>query len=337
MTPTTSNGRRRVLASVGASVLATLVLAGTAGSVAAESPTVTGAVVDGTLQITGSQVRDTIVLRLAALDPTQLQVDVGDDGSADLAFALATFAAIDVAAVNGDDTVRIDQGNGTFTTTKPTHLDGGQGNDTLSGGSGAERFVGGNGDDVVDGNAGADTGFLGNGDDVFVWDQGDGSDVVEGERGSDTMVFNGFAANEIMAASAAGERVRFTRVQGNIVMDLNDVEGIDVRPQAGSDSVTVNDTSGTDLERVDVDLAANLAGASADATADVVTVTGTSGNDSISAAANGAAVEVGGAPAVVRVTNADPDRDNLVIDPGAGTDQVAIDPALAALILVTVL
>ena len=184
---------------------------------------------------------------MSAADANQLQVDVGDDGTADFTFDRGTFEAIDVRAGNGADTVRIDQVNGIFTTTEATRIDGENGDDTLNGGTGAEAFVGGRGDDVVDGNAGADTAFLGSGEDTFVWDQGDGSDVVEGGSGSDTLVFNGFGANEVMAATASGDRVRFTRVQGTIVMDLDDVEAIDVRPLGGTDTVTVNDVTGTDL------------------------------------------------------------------------------------------
>ena len=147
--------------------------------------------VDGTLHIQGGPHSDRLALRLSPTDRTQLQVDVGDDGSADRSFDLNTFGAIDVEAGNGNDTVRIDQANGVFTTTEATRIDGQNGDDTLIGGSGNEVLVGGRGDDVVDGNAGADTAFLGQGDDTFIWDPGDGSDVVEGGKGSDTMVFNG--------------------------------------------------------------------------------------------------------------------------------------------------
>ena len=73
---------------------------------------------NGTLTIAGSQTADRIALRLSA-DASQLQVDVGDDGSADATFGLDTFRAIDVEAGNGDDTVRIDGIHGNFTTTKP--------------------------------------------------------------------------------------------------------------------------------------------------------------------------------------------------------------------------
>ena len=150
------------------------------------------------------------------------------------------------------------------------------------------------------------------------------------------MVFNGFGANEIMAATASGGRVLFTRVQGSIVMNLDGVEAIDVRPLGGTDTVTVNDLTGTDLTRVDVDLAAGLGGSTSDGLADTVTVKGTTGDDTIAANASGAAVEVSGLAAFVRITHADPASDGLVIDSLSGVDNVAVDPALAALIQVSV-
>ena len=326
--------RRRLPASVGAP-LVLLALAMTAMPAAA-APTVRAAIDNGTLRISGSPSADRIALRLSPLDPNLLQVDVGDDRSADFTFDRSTFDAIDVAAGNGADEVRIDEANGVFATTEATRIDGGNGDDTLIGGSGTQVFVGGRGNDVVDGNQGADTAFLGQGDDTFVWDQGDGSDIVQGGRGSDILVFNGFSANETMAATANGGRVLFTRVQGNIVMDLDAIEGIDVRPFGGSDTVTVNDLTGTDVRRVDVDLAAVPGGSRGDGLADTVTVRGTTGDDRIAADASGAAAEVSGLAASVRVTHADPASDTLVLDGLAGDDKVAVDPALTALILVAV-
>ena len=326
--------RRRLPASIGAS-LALLALAITA-TPAAAAPSVQAAVVAGTLHIAGSPSADQIALRLSAGDANLLQVDVGDDGSADFTFDRGTFESIDVAAGNGADAVRIDEASGVFATTEATRIDGGNGDDLIIGGNGTQVFIGGRGNDFVDGNQGADTAFLNQGDDTFVWDQGDGSDVVEGGRGFDTMVFNGFGANENMAATARGGRVLFSRVQGNIVMDLDDVEAIDVRPVGGTDTVTVNDTTGTDLTRVDVDLAAAFGGSTGDGLADNVTVKGTTGDDTITANASGAAVEVSGLAAFVRITHADAASDALVIDSLTGVDNVAVDPALAALILVSV-
>jgi hypothetical protein len=306
--------------------------------VAAAGPTVNATVLtDGTLQVSGSPRADTIVLRLSATDRTQLQVDVGGDGTADETFDVNAIRAIDIEAGNGNDTVRIDDVNGAFTTTKPTRIDGGNGDDTLLGGSGAETFVGGNGNDLVDGNGGIDTAFLGRGDDTFVWDPGDGSDIVEGQAGSDTLVFNGSGGNEIMAATAIFGRVAFTRNLGSIVMDLDGIEAIDVNALGGTDTVTVNDLSGTDVQRVDVDLAGALGGSTADGRADTVAVNGTKGNDSIAANADGAVVDVSGLAALVQITHADPALDHLVIDPVTGADNVAVDPAVNALIQVSVL
>jgi hypothetical protein len=314
------------------------VAASTAMPVAAAGPSVRAAVAsDGTLRITGTPRADVIALRLSATVRGQLQVDLGNDGTADDTFDAGTFRAIDVEAGNGNDTVTIDQINGAFTTTDPTRIDGGNGDDILNGGSGNEVLDGGNGDDVIDGNAGADTAFLGNGDDTFIWDPGDGSDVVEGGRGSDTMVFNGAGGNEIMAATAFFGRVEFTRNLGGILMDLDGIESIDVNALGGTDSVTVSDMSGTDLRRVNVDLAGSLGGSSADGAADVVSVFGTKGDDSIAVSANGGAVDVSGLAALVHVTHADSDKDSLVIDPITGNDNVALDPALPGLIQVSVL
>ena len=329
------------LAALTASIATPVAAAGPGGGPPAPggrhpAPAVRATVTHRTLHVAGGPFSDQITLRVSPTDRTQLQVVVGDDGSVDHSFDLNTFDAIDVRAGGGNDTVLIDQTNGTFTTTETTRIDGQGGNDTLIGGSGNEVFIGGGGNDVVDGNGGTDTAFLGKGDDTFVWDPGDGSDVIEGGKGSDTMVFNGAGGNEIMAASDNFGRVSFSRNLGGIVMDLNDVETIDVNALGGTDSVTVNDMSGTDLRRVNVDLAAALGATTSDAQADTVAVNGTKGDDSISATANGNAVDVSGLAAFVRITHADADKDALVIDdPVTGVDHVSIDPALAALIQVT--
>ena len=121
------------------------------------------------------------------------------------------------------------------TTTVPTTIDGGAGNDVIAGGSGAETLRGGDGNDSLDGNGGSDAAFLGAGDDTFVWDPGDGSDTVEGQDGADTMVFNGADAAERIALSANGNRLRLGRDVGNITMDTAGIERIDVNALGGAD------------------------------------------------------------------------------------------------------
>ncbi len=136
------------------------------------------------------------------------------------------FNKILVRTRGGDDAVRIDEANGVFTDTAPATLDGGAGNDTLLGGSGAETLLGGAGNDSADGGRGNDIARMGAGDDRFTWDPGEGSDVVEGGLGQDRMLFNGANVSETFDVSASGQRVRFLRNVGTIV--INGGQGNDV-------------------------------------------------------------------------------------------------------------
>ena len=303
---------------------------------AAGAASVTARVIDGTLRVTGGPSADRIALRVSASDPNQLQVDVDADGSADATFDIGRFASIVVHARGGDDLVRLDTTNGAFTTTKPTIVFGGAGDDTLLGGSGNETFFGGRGNDFVDGNGGADTAFLGRGDDTFVWDPGDGSDTVEGGRGFDTHVFNGSAGGETFVAAPDGHRVRFTRNLGNIVMDLNGVEALDLNTLGGTDSTTIDDLAGTGLTDVTVDQALDLGSDFSDGAADTVQIEGTDGIDTIAAAANGGAVDVTGLAASVRIAHTDPALDRLTIDTQGGADNVSVAAGVDGLIQVAV-
>ena len=78
-------------------------------------------------------------------------------------------------------------------------------------------------------------------------------------------MFNGANVNENIDISANGERVRLSRDVGNVTMDVNDVERIDVHALGGADTIMINDLGGTDLPLggVVVDLAGTLGGASA--------------------------------------------------------------------------
>ena len=238
----------------------------------------------GTLEVKGSRGNDAIALRLKARDPSRVEVDVGNDDSAEFSFRRQDVKRLAVNARAGDDLLRIDDANGLFTDAIPTTLDGGGGNDTSAGGSGAERLLGGDGNDSVDGNGGSDLALLGAGDDTFVWDPGDGSDIVEGQDGSDTMVFNGANGGEQVDLSANGRRLRFFRTQGNITMDTAGVETVDFNALGGADTVTVHDLTGTDVKIVNTDLAATLGGNSGDGQIDSVVVDATNGNDAVEAA-----------------------------------------------------
>jgi Ca2+-binding RTX toxin-like protein len=282
----------------------------------------------GLLTITGTEASDKIALRLQAGQAGILQVDVGDDGSADFSFEREEIAKIAVDARPGDDLVRIDDSNGPFTDSIATTLDGGAGNDTINGGTGAEVLVGGDGNDAIDGNGGADTGLLGAGDDTFVWDPGDGSDVVEGQDGADTMLFNGAGGAEQVDLSANGNRLRFFRTQGAVTMDTAGVETVDFNALGGADTATINDLTGTDVKTVNTDLAGALGGNTGDAQTDQVIVNGTNGNNKIDVAGDASVVAVTGLAAVVAIQHQEP-TDKLDVN-GRGGDDAISAAALAA-------
>ena len=276
----------------------------------------------GTLLVVGSDAADKIALRLEAGRPDVLQVDEGDDGSADFSFRRDKIETILVDARGGDDSVRIDDSNGSVTAGIRTVIAGGDGNDTLSGGSSSELLLGGDGNDSIDGNGGNDATFLGAGDDRFIWDPGDGSDSIEGQDGNDTMVFNGAAAAEQVTLTANGNRLTFFRNPGNITMDTHGVENVDFNALGGADQVTVNDLTGTDVTSVDVDLANALGGTTGDGQADRVIVNGTNGDDTINVNRDAAGVKASGLAATVEVLHSEAANDRVEINTFAGSDKV---------------
>jgi Ca2+-binding RTX toxin-like protein len=280
------------------------------------------------LKVKGTRANDAIALRLKAGDPGTLQVDFGDDGSADFSFARNKIAKIAVDARGGNDRVRIDDSNGAFTDAIPTAIDGGDGNDTIAGGKGDELLLGGDGTDSIDGNGGNDLALLGAGDDTFVWDPGDGSDTVEGQVGTDTMLFNGANVAERVGLSANGNRLEFVRDPGRVTMDTAGVERVDFNALGGADLVSVGDLSGTDVSDVNLDLAGTLGGATGDGQADSVTVDGTNGNDTINVSGDASGVAVSGLAALVAIRHQEP-TDGLAVNGLGGNDAISA-AALAA-------
>jgi Ca2+-binding RTX toxin-like protein len=273
------------------------------------------AVQQRTLDITARTAGGDLALRLAPGRPQTLQVDVGIDGSIDFQVARDTFDRIDVEAGNGANTVRVDESNGQITT--PMTIDGGHGDDSLQGGSGADVIRGGTGSDSVDAGRGADTVTLGNGDDSFTWLPGQGSDSVDGGRGEDLMTFVGANVPEQFGVAANGNRVRFTRDVGTIVMDLGGIEEIDTQALGGADTLTAGDLSGTDLQRVET----NLHGAGGDdGAADHVIVKATNGADAVVAQGSAGNVTLTGLAARFDIEGANAAQDRLEVDLLDGND-----------------
>jgi Ca2+-binding RTX toxin-like protein len=259
-------------------------------------------------------------VRFDRLDPAPFSIDIGTTENL-------------VLNMNG--------GNDTFSATgnlaaliKIT-VDGGAGNDTILGSNGNDTLLGGDGNDFVDGQQGNDVISLGAGDDVMQWDPGDGNDTVEGQDGTDTMLFNGSAGNEIFTVSANGGRALFTRNLGNIVMDLNDVESIDLNALGNTDTITVNDLTGTDMVEININLAGTIGGAAGDGAADTVIANATNGDDIIDVFGAGSSVSVVGLAARVNVTSAEGANDSLVIKGLGGDDGITATTLPAGVIKLT--
>ena len=260
-------------------------------------------------------------VRFDRIDPAPFAIDIG------------TSENLVLNANGGDDNF---SATGDLAALISITVDGGAGNDTLLGSNGDDVLLGGDNNDFVDGQQGADVALLGGGDDSFQWDPGDGSDVVEGQANTDTMVFNGSGGNEIFEASANGQRLRFTRNLGNIVMDVDDVEVVDLNALGGADTITVNDLTGTDVVGFDGDLAGVLGGTAGDAQPDTVIVNGTNGADNIDVAGAGTSASVVGLATTVDITNSEGANDSLVINALGGDDVVTATTLPAGVIELTI-
>jgi Ca2+-binding RTX toxin-like protein len=260
-------------------------------------------------------------VRFDRLDPAPFSLDIG------------TTEKLVLNMNGGDDKF---SATGNLATLINVTVDGGTGNDVILGSNGADTLLGGDGDDFIDGQQGNDTAFLGAGNDTFQWDPGDGSDTVEGQGGTDTMLFNGSNIGEIFDVSALGERVRFTRNVGNIVMDVNEVEKINVNALGGPDALTVNDLSGADVTEVNIDLAGTIGGSAGDAQADTVIATGRKGGDIVTVFGAGNSVSVVGLSAQINVTNSEGANDTLVINTLGGDDSITATSLPAGITKLTI-
>ncbi|MFL5241142.1 MAG: beta strand repeat-containing protein [Gemmataceae bacterium] len=238
--------------------------------------------------------------------------------------------SLQVNALNGNDVI---DASGLAAGVVNLTIDGGAGNDRITGSNGADRLIGGDGNDTIIGGRGNDVLVGGSGNDTFIWNPGDGSDVVEGQGGHDTLQFNGANVSEHMDLSANGRRLRFTRDVGNIVMDVDGVEQVNIAALGGADAITVNDLSGTAVTDVKIDLA-NSTG-QGDGQPDTVTVNGTAAADAIAISGSGTSATVSGLAATVHISHAEGARDSLVLNSLGGNDKIDASNLHAGVILLT--
>ncbi len=122
--------------------------------------------------------------------------------------------------------------------------------------------------------------------------------------------------------SPNGGRARLTRNIAGIVMDFDDVETLDLTTAGGSDTVTIDDLTGTDLKTAEADLGG------ADGQADTVVQNGTGGVDQLKVTRSGDATLVAGLKPTTIISGSEPANDTLRLNTLAGDDSVSVAPNL---------
>jgi Ca2+-binding RTX toxin-like protein len=273
----------------------------------------------GTLSVFGDNLDNNIEISRNAAG--QILVNGGAVPVLGGAPTVANTALIQVFGLGGNDTITLNEATGAL---PRANLFGGTGDDTITGGSGADMLFGqaGNdtllgkgGNDVLFGGAGNDTLIGGDGDDqVFgeagddrmIWNPGDDTDLNEGGAGTDTVEVNGGNGAEAFTVTANGARVRFDRVNpAPFAIDIGTTENLVVNMNAGNDTFSATGN-----------LAALIK----------LTVDGGTGNDTI-LGSNGADVLIGGDGDDVLVGGAG----NDVLNGGDGDDVLIGGPGLDVL------
>ena len=185
-------------------------------------------------------------------------------------------------------------------------------------GPAADIIQAGGGDDIVAGGGGNDSVTLGDGDDIFIWNIGDGNDIIDGGPGMDTLDFTASQAGQTIEVYAQGSYANATT--GAEVVYTSTLEFFNINALGGSDNIHIRDMTGTDLQRVNVDLCATPGGAP-DGVLDAVYVSGTDGDDVVNIVQDGPGLVVTGLHAETAIRGAD-STDRLEVGGGVGNDRI---------------
>ncbi|MFL5895482.1 MAG: calcium-binding protein, partial [Thermoleophilaceae bacterium] len=213
---------------------------------------------------------------------------------------------------DGTFTVIVNGGDGNDSLTVLAHsdevaavgLDGGPGDDLLTGADSNDTLGGGDGNDRIIGAGGADVLNGGAGNDTLVWNNGDGSDTLNGDAGNDGTEVNGApATGDVFSLAPNAARIKFERTNLKAFTLDASTERFQVNGLGGDDSLTAADGVGA-LTLLSVD-----GGAGAD------TVRGSDGPDLILGGEGNDLLSGGGGDD--RIVG---DRGNDTMNGGAGDD-----------------
>ena len=149
--------------------------------------------------------------------------------------------------------------------------------------------------------------------------------MVEGQGGDDALDFNGSNAGEEIALSANGSRVRLTRNIAAITMDFDGIESAVVRALGATDTITVDDLTGTDLEGGRRRPQRDRGGG--DGSADTVVINGTDKRDVREYhAVRLAGADRRGCACARRIVGSEAANDTLRVNTLGGNDDVTVAP-----------
>jgi Ca2+-binding RTX toxin-like protein len=263
--------RTTILAALGAALVAGSAATATPADAAVSSASVVGGVATLNLDRADDNVTVSVSGGLLVHGQTTGGLASGSDWDSAAAGdqtvpANGTFAVV-VNGGDGNDSLAVLAKNTEIVTAA---LDGGSGDDVLTGSDTGDSLEGADGNDRLVGAKGGDVMSGGTGNDTLVWNNGDGSDSIDGGAGNDATEVNGnpTLGDEFTLEANAG-RIKFQRL--NLVPFTLDAstERFEVNGLGGDDAVTASDGVGA-LTLLSVD-----GGAGAD------TVNGSDGPDLI--------------------------------------------------------
>jgi RTX calcium-binding nonapeptide repeat (4 copies) len=236
----------------------------------------------GTLRISGDRRANKLTLRLKRRARGRLEVDVGNNGSADFSFRRSAFRRIAVSGGRGNDTLGISERNGNFVRSERTTLNGGRGRDRL----------------VFTGSSGADS-------------------LTVSKRGRRLRLAQGAAATANAGGPPLLGAAHRAAAAANLPLVAAGLERLSLSPRGGADTITLGNLAGAGVGETAVELGS---GGRADRAADTVAATGRSASETLTVRGGGTALTLGGVGTTVRATGLGAGQDRLAVNGRGGAD-----------------